>query len=110
MVTAVVTKRARSEDQKLERRTAILDAADTHLHEVGFEAFSMATLAKSIGLAKGTLYLYFHTREEVFLALCQHKTDSWADRITATLAAGTTDLEFSEAFYATAHEIRLDWT
>ena len=32
-------------------------------------SFSMANLAKLAGVAKGTLYLYFATREEVFLAL-----------------------------------------
>ncbi len=64
----------------------------------------MATLARSIGLAKGTLYLYFHTREEVFLALCDLKTADWAERLSACLEPGLTDLEFCEAYFATAHD------
>ena len=61
--------RARTQDQKHFRRQQILDAAKMHFEDVGYESFSMANLAKLAGVAKGTLYLYFATREEVFLAL-----------------------------------------
>lgn len=97
------TRRARSADQKVERRQAILEAADEHLRDVGFESFSMASLAKSLGLAKGTLYLYFHTREEVFLALSEEKIDRWANAIGAALTPGMTDSAFCEAFFQTAY-------
>ncbi len=62
-------RRARTQEQKNLRRLEILDAAEKHFHEVGYEAFSMASLAKLAGVVKGTLYLYFKTREEVFLTL-----------------------------------------
>ncbi len=97
------TSRARSIDQKLERRQSILDAAGRHLRDVGFEAFTMASLAKSVGLAKGTLYLYFHTREEVFLALCEAQIENWATAMEETLSPGMDDATFCEAFYSTAH-------
>jgi AcrR family transcriptional regulator len=57
-----INQRARSAEQKALRRHAVLDAAETYFLEVGYEAFSMAQLAKKTGLAKGTLYLYFTTR------------------------------------------------
>ena len=62
-------KRARTDEQKSLRRQSILDAAESLFREGGFEAFSMAKLAKLTGVVKGTLYLYFETREEVFLVL-----------------------------------------
>ena len=58
-------KRARTDEQKLLRRQSILDAAEKLFREGGFESFSMAKLAKLTGVVKGTLYLYFETREEV---------------------------------------------
>ena len=43
---SVMRHRARTEDQKLFRRQEILDAAQSHYEDVGYEAFSMANLAK----------------------------------------------------------------
>ena len=63
-----INRRARSEEQKALRRQAVLLAAEAYFLDVGYEAFSMAQLAKRAGLVKGTLYLYFKT-EELFLTL-----------------------------------------
>ena len=52
-------KRARTNDEKYFRRTQILDSAELLFEEVGYESFSMANLAKTAGVVKGTLYLYF---------------------------------------------------
>ena len=64
-----INQRARSAEQKALRREAVLEAAEAYFLEVGYEAFSMAQLAKKAGLVKGTLYLYFKTREELFMTL-----------------------------------------
>lgn len=104
MLTSNITRRARSADQKFERRQAILRTAHEHLVEVGFEAFSMGTLAKTMGFSKGTLYLYFRTREEVFLALCELKIATWASAIDEAMSPGMQDADFCEAFFATAHQ------
>lgn len=45
----------------------------------------MADLAARAGLAKGTLYLYYRTKEEVFLALALDKLGSWLDALDAVL-------------------------
>ena len=61
-----LNKRARSDEQKLFRRQQIMTAATELFHDVGYDGFSMALLADRAGVVKGTLYLYFKTREEVF--------------------------------------------
>ena len=104
MAASAPNKRARSADQKSERRNAILAAADDHLRDVGFEAFSMGSLARIVGLAKGTLYLYFRTREEVFLCLSESKIDDWATALGDALRPGMKDVDFCEAFFRTAGE------
>jgi AcrR family transcriptional regulator len=71
-------KRARTEAQKDFRRQQILDAAEAHFRDVGYEAFSMGNLAKLAGVVKGTLYLYFKTREEVFLTLYNQSLVRWS--------------------------------
>ena len=39
----------------------------------------MSNLAKNIGIAKGTLYLYFETREDIFLTLYEQSLVRWSD-------------------------------
>jgi AcrR family transcriptional regulator len=62
-------KRARQEHQKLERREAILAAGLALLDELPFQEITMTRIAGRAGVVKGTLYLYFATREELFLEL-----------------------------------------
>ncbi|MAG97360.1 MAG: TetR family transcriptional regulator [Alphaproteobacteria bacterium] len=64
-----IGKRAVREEQKLARREAILRAAFELFAQSTFEDVSMAAVALRAGLAKGTLYLYFETKEEMFLAV-----------------------------------------
>ena len=52
-------------------------------HE-GFDAFTMNKLAAATDLAKGTLYLYFATREELVLALYTELHDGWINRLIAS--------------------------
>ena len=69
MVLAENRKRARSDDEKEARKAAILAAARDMIAESGFDGVTMSGLARRAGLAKGTLYLYVRTKEEVFLLL-----------------------------------------
>ncbi len=53
--------------------------------EAGFFDVSMATIAKHSGLAKGTVYLYFKTKEEIFLALSIEELEDWLDEFDGKL-------------------------
>jgi AcrR family transcriptional regulator len=70
-------QRARQPEQKEERRRAILAAALHLWGECTFEEFTMAQLAARLGLAKGTLYLYFQTKEELFVVLLDQLLENW---------------------------------
>ncbi|MEE3623300.1 TetR/AcrR family transcriptional regulator [Nitrospirillum sp. BR 11752] len=54
------------------RRRAILDAASALFQEVGFAAASMSGLAARVGGSKATLYSYFPSKEELFVAVMAH--------------------------------------
>ena len=95
-------QRARTQQDKTFRRIQILDAAEEYFQEVGYEAFSMASLARLAGVAKGTLYLYFTTREEVFLTLYNRSLVRWSHSFTEQLNATMTDQKYLETLYATA--------
>ncbi len=62
-------QRAIAEDEKLAKRQSILDAAQQLYLQNSRELPSVSRIAEASGLAKGTVYLYFRTKEEIFLAL-----------------------------------------
>ncbi len=78
-------RRALGAEEKSERRAAIVRAAEALLHGDPAARFSVDALARRAGLAKGTVYLYFHTREEVLLALHEQQLHSLFDVLARAL-------------------------
>lgn len=60
---------ARRKREKAERRTAILAAASRVFATKGFAVATMDEVAAEAELSKGTLYLYFKNKDDLFLAL-----------------------------------------
>ena len=73
-------QRARSEIEKLEREGSILTAAEILLRQSEYDSMTMQAVATAAGLAKGTLYLYFTSRESLVLAVHDRLFDRWIDR------------------------------
>ena len=78
-------RRARSADDKELRRESLLAAARTMLERQGVDAFTMAALAQSAGVAKGTAYIYFPTREALFLDILIEELEQGFTRIVDRL-------------------------
>jgi AcrR family transcriptional regulator len=70
-------QRAVDEIEKNERRQSILSAAAKLFETASYDQVNMLAVARSCGLAKGTLYLYFKTKEELFLALLDQAFERW---------------------------------
>jgi AcrR family transcriptional regulator len=69
-------KRASGDQEKGERRSQILERADELFKDRSVDELRMADLAAELGLAKGTLYLYFPSKEALFLALLGDRLES----------------------------------
>lgn len=68
------------------RRRDILNAAASLLEESAFQDLSMRVLAERSGVSTGTLYLYFRTKEEIFLTLYHARIErlrALAERLAA---------------------------
>lgn len=78
-------RRATSSAAKAERRSQILAAAIAAFDRFGYDAMSMEWLAESAGVAKGTLYLYFPTKESVFLAVYLDELAGWFEAVNMDL-------------------------
>lgn len=51
------------------RRAEILQAASELFQEIGYESTSVDSIVRSAGIAKGTFYYYFKSKDEVLAAL-----------------------------------------
>ena len=74
MSTLTMARHAMDARDKQARRGAILSAARRLFLDGDGGLPSAARIAAAAGLAKGTLYLYFRTKEEIFMAL---SADGW---------------------------------
>ena len=72
----VIKQRAMLEEDKQLRRQAILAAAAALLAQHPERLPSVEDVARQSGLAKGTMYLYFRTREEIYLAVHEQQPTS----------------------------------
>jgi len=82
-----MAKRATGELEKGTRRNEILSRAEELFREKDYDAIRMSDLADGLGLAKGTLYLYFSSKEALFFALLGERLDSVFGQLRGSLAA-----------------------
>lgn len=79
-------QRARSEQQKDKRRIVLLRATQDLFEQMSYETVTMAHIAEMAGLAKGTVFFYFKTKEELFLALKQQVLQEWFEEAETKLS------------------------
>jgi AcrR family transcriptional regulator len=80
------TKRAYSEEAKQQREDEIIAAAEALLMEKGYNAINMDQVAQAAALAKGTVYLYFKSKEELFVTVFERQGRAWFDEIAQSLS------------------------
>lgn len=71
-------------EQKALRPTQILDAAFEEFVKTGFTATRVEDIAERVGVTKGTIYVYFDTKERLFEAMIEHISVPF-EEILATL-------------------------
>ncbi|MBN9072699.1 MAG: TetR/AcrR family transcriptional regulator, partial [Rhizobiales bacterium] len=57
------------------KRRQILDGARRIFIEMGFDAASMNDITRAAGVSKGTIYVYFASKEELFEALVDEERE-----------------------------------
>ncbi len=76
-----------AEETRAARREQIIAAAVACFARAGYHATTMADVAAQAGVSKGTPYLYFESKEALFLALHEEWDCGVADRVNAAIAA-----------------------
>jgi TetR/AcrR family transcriptional regulator, repressor for uid operon len=85
---------------KSDLREKIIQAAIESFAQTGFDRTKMEDIAKRLGLSKGTIYLYFNSKEDLFLAICEHYLKAVRDQQYSAIFSKKEDLVLdSEHFY-----------
>jgi len=85
---------------KSDLREKIIQAAIESFAQTGFDRTKMEDIAKRLGLSKGTIYLYFNSKEDLFLAICEHYLKVMRDQQHSAIFSKKEDLILdSEHFY-----------
>ncbi|MES2951460.1 MAG: TetR family transcriptional regulator [Pseudomonadota bacterium] len=78
-------QRARSAEDKDLRRAHLIEAATRLFADADFDAVTIARVAEAAGVAKGTAYIYFATKEALFLELVRAELVLWQQDLVAIL-------------------------
>jgi len=74
----------RREREKQRRRVEILATARTIFFDKGFRNTTIDDIAKASELARGTIYLYFQTKEEIYATVLEEGMDTLSTLITSS--------------------------
>jgi AcrR family transcriptional regulator len=78
--------RPRNEEIRTRRREEILDAAGRLFAEHGYSEADTQALADSLQVGKGTIYRYFATKEELFLATVDRAMHRLTENVDQSIA------------------------
>src|SRR6195256_2598423 len=73
MITAHSTPLHLVGDEDSSKRRQILDGARKVFMDLGFDGASMGEIARSAGVSKGTLYVYFADKNRLFEAIVEEE-------------------------------------
>lgn len=100
-----MTSRARNDQAKAERRRLLLAAALDEFYEKGVSAARTDDIAARAGLSKGTLYLYFPSKDDLFQALIESLTLPNLEQIEAMANAAPSVMQAIGGFVVLAPKI-----
>ena len=91
---------ARRKKEKEQRRKVILRAAQQLFYKKGFRSVTVESIAKQARLSKGTVYLYFNNKEELYAQVLLNEVEKFQERVSNIVE---TRGSASEMLYDYAH-------
>jgi AcrR family transcriptional regulator len=81
-----------------ETQARLLAAAEEVFVRDGFEGAQLDEIAATAGRSKGAVYTHFKSKEDLFLALFEHRTRTYIEALIASLRKCTSRKQSLEAF------------
>lgn len=85
MDATTISPPSRREANRLSRREAILDVAQSSFLEFGYGGTTMSGIAAQLGGSKGTLWNYFPAKQALFTAVVDRATEEFRRQLTVIL-------------------------
>ena len=70
------------------RKQEIIEACKTLYQEQSFDSVSILKIAEYTSFTRTSIYNYFETKEEIFLAIFRQEYEKWAEELNAFIAQG----------------------
>jgi TetR/AcrR family transcriptional regulator, fatty acid metabolism regulator protein len=103
MMQPITIPRSLKEKQRQEREALILKVAEEVLIEKGYHETSIDEIAARVGIAKGTVYLHFPSKEDLVIAIFQREMQQLLQYIDSTMNSKLTAREKIEAIFDVMH-------
>jgi TetR/AcrR family transcriptional repressor of uid operon len=88
-----------TQQYKIEIREKIIKAAIDAFSKYGFDRTRMDDVAKTADLSKGTIYLHFKSKEDLFYAICENNLAEAKQQISIMFAKNEDLVSQIERFY-----------
>ena len=77
--------RKATSEQIARKREEIINACEQLYRTMSFREITLKEIGARTSFSRPTIYNYFETKEEIFLALFQREYDRWNEDLTAIL-------------------------
>ena len=84
---------------KTETREKIVDAAIVTFSKHGYDRTKMDDIAETANLSKGTIYLYFKSKEELFYAISENNIKALKEQLSVLFTKSEDLISDSQKFY-----------
>lgn len=97
-------QRAKSKENKNIRYQQIMDVTDHLFHNLTYHDITLSLISKELNLARGGLYKYVSSKEEIFLSIYLQKEEAFVKDVYKALSNNVQTIEniaevFSNSFY-----------
>ncbi|MFD2794067.1 TetR/AcrR family transcriptional regulator [Promicromonospora vindobonensis] len=104
-MSAATARRHGTTQRRIERAERILEAASELVLRWGYDKTTIDDVARRAGVAKGTIYLHWSSREELFAALLRWDRADMVDAVRRQLRADPTAATLPGLFSRLAREV-----
>lgn len=81
-------------------KTCLIESAEKLISQQGYYNTKIEDITKNAGVAKGTFYTYFKTKEDIIVAIIEYRGIGYMDNIKSILSE---DIDFKKKFLKITH-------
>lgn len=96
-----MTVSSRREREQQMRRECIIEAAQLLFERKGYEPTTVEEIAETAELGKGTIYSYFKSKEEIYIAILEKRLDTLIEQMKTAIREPKSAVDALQRLYDT---------